>query len=198
MKLRIVHLACAALFVLGPAALALAQRPDPAPQQPTPQQQREQAEREKNEREQAEKRKKAAREQAENQDREEARRREARAREAEQANPNNPRRGAGNQGVRQDLFELERKNRQITARLDRIAEIYRQTGQERKLAQVEALRAKQQQRYQRFISIYREKLGPKEYAAIDANLRAGRERRTANARSRAEANNAGSDTPRKP
>jgi hypothetical protein len=100
--------------------------------------------------------------------------------------------------VRQDLFALERNHREIIARLDRLADVYRASGQERKLAEVEELRAKHHQRYERFLGVYREKLGPDEFAAIDSNLRMGRERRMANARPRVEAKNAGTDTPQKP
>jgi colicin import membrane protein len=214
MKREIVHFACAALCALGAvsstAALASASalapaQPGSARQNPAPQSEREkqqkEAERKEAERKEAERkeaeRKRAARERELAEQQEAERRKAARERAAGEAPPGQAR-SEGVRETQQALFQLERQHRSIIARLDRLHDVYSEAGNERKVALVEELRQKHHRRYERFLQIYRERMGADEFAKVDPALRMGRERRMANARVNAKNNENAADGRRNP
>ena len=74
-----------------------------------------------------------------------------------------------------NLFEVERLHRSHVARIERLMEIYRESGDRAKLVELEELRAKSDKRYEKFVARYKEEMGPA-FAQVQPHLEAGKAR----------------------
>ncbi len=71
-----------------------------------------------------------------------------------------------------DMFKIEDLHRDRLARIDRLIEIYRENGDNEKLAEVEKLKSRENKRYLLIMNQFKQKLGPA-YAQFEPRLLAG-------------------------
>ncbi len=112
-----------------------------------------------------------------NQEREAERVKRAREEAAGQPTPEDPT-GAVRGELREtarDMFRIEDVHRDRLARLERLLEVYRESGDQEKVAEVEKLRAKENKRYLLIMGQFKERLGGA-YTQFESRLLAGQMR----------------------
>jgi len=78
--------------------------------------------------------------------------------------------------LRGEVIALERSHRNRSARINRLAAIFREQGKTEKVQQLELMEERENLRYERALAGYRREMGPEAFAKLEKVLEAGRER----------------------
>jgi hypothetical protein len=76
--------------------------------------------------------------------------------------------------LRREVLVLERNHRERSARINRLAVVFREQGKTEKVQQLELMEERENLRYERALGGYRREMGPEAFAKLEAALEAGR------------------------
>ena len=78
--------------------------------------------------------------------------------------------------LRREALALERRHRERSARINRLAVVFREQGETEKVQQLELMAERENLRYERALERYRREMGPEAFAKLEQVLEAGRGR----------------------